>query len=78
MENQKSKIVNQQSLIKFVGIIGAGTMGAGIAQVAATAGCSVKLYDTKTEALEKAKTDLKKIMDRLLEKGKIDSEEKDP
>tara|TARA_R110002012_G_scaffold61127_2_gene160424 strand:+ start:35457 stop:36662 length:1206 start_codon:yes stop_codon:yes gene_type:complete len=77
LENQKSKIVNQQSLIKFVGIIGAGTMGAGIAQVAATAGCSVKLYDTKTEALEKAKTDLKKIMDRLLEKGKIDSEEKE-
>ncbi|MDP2686260.1 MAG: 3-hydroxyacyl-CoA dehydrogenase NAD-binding domain-containing protein [Aequorivita sp.] len=76
MENQKSKIVNQQSLIKFVGIIGSGTMGAGIAQVAATAGCSVKIYDTKTEALEKAKADLEKIMDRLIEKEKIDSEEK--
>ena len=77
MENQKSKIVNQQSLINSVGIIGGGTMGAGIAQVAATAGCSVKLYDTKTEALEKAKTDLEKIMDRLVEKGKIDSKEKE-
>lgn len=64
-------------MIKNVGIIGSGTMGAGIAQVAATAGCSVKLYDTKTEALEKAKTDLEKIMDRLVEKGKIDSEEKE-
>ncbi len=64
-------------MIKNVGIIGAGTMGAGIAQVAATAGCSVKLYDTKTEALEKAKSDLEKIMDRLVEKGKIDSEEKE-
>ncbi|CAM3275051.1 3-hydroxyacyl-CoA dehydrogenase NAD-binding domain-containing protein [Aequorivita lipolytica] len=63
-------------MIKNVGIIGSGTMGAGIAQVAATAGCSVKLYDTKTEALEKAKADLEKIMDRLVEKGKIDSEEK--
>ncbi len=77
MENQKSKIKNQQSLIKFVGIIGSGTMGAGIAQVAATAGCSVKLYDTKTEALDKAKADLEKIMDRLVEKGKIDSAEKE-
>lgn len=63
-------------MIKNVGIIGAGTMGAGIAQVAATAGCTVKLYDTKTEALEKAKEHLEKIMDRLVEKEKIDSEEK--
>lgn len=60
-----------------VGIIGSGTMGSGIAQVAATAGCSVKIYDTKTEALEKAETDLQKVLDRLVEKGKIDSEEKD-
>ncbi len=63
-------------MIKNVGIIGGGTMGSGIAQVAATAGFSVKLYDTKTEALEKAKADLEKIMDRLVEKGKIDSAEK--
>ncbi len=76
MALQKSTIYNQQSSMN-IGIIGAGTMGAGIAQVAATAGCSVKLYDTKTDALEKAKTDLEKIMDRLVEKGKIDSEEKE-
>lgn len=76
MSLQQSTINNQQSAIN-VGIIGAGTMGAGIAQVAATAGCSVKLYDTKTEALEKAKADLEKLMDRLVEKGKIDSEEKE-
>lgn len=75
MTLQKSKIKNQKSTIN-VGIIGAGTMGSGIAQVAATAGCSVKLYDTKTEALQKAKADLEKIMDRMVEKGKINSEEK--
>lgn len=68
MENQKSKIVN-------IGIIGAGTMGAGIAQVAATAGCSVKIYDTKTDALQKSKDDLEKILNRLIEKGRINSEE---
>jgi 3-hydroxybutyryl-CoA dehydrogenase len=59
-----------------VGIIGSGTMGSGIAQVAATAGCSVKLYDTNQEALDKAKASLEKILSRLIEKGRIDAEEK--
>ena len=62
--------------MKKVAIIGAGTMGSGIAQVAATAGCSVKLYDLKTEALQNAQNSLEKIMDRLVEKGKIDQKEK--
>ena len=59
-----------------VGIIGSGTMGSGIAQVAATAGCSVKLYDTSQAALDKAKESLEKILKRLIEKGRIDSNEK--
>jgi 3-hydroxybutyryl-CoA dehydrogenase len=59
-----------------VGIIGGGTMGSGIAQVAATAGCKVKLYDTNQAALDKAKAALEKILVRLIEKGRIDSEEK--
>ena len=60
-----------------VGIIGSGTMGSGIAQVAATANCKVKLYDTNQDALDKAKASLNKILDRLVEKGRIDSGEKD-
>ena len=59
-----------------VGIIGGGTMGSGIAQVAATAGCKVKLYDTNQAAFDKAKAALEKILLRLIEKGRIDSEEK--
>ncbi|AUC83438.1 3-hydroxyacyl-CoA dehydrogenase NAD-binding domain-containing protein [Lacinutrix sp. Bg11-31] len=59
-----------------VGIIGGGTMGSGIAQVAATSGCKVKLYDTNQAALDKAKASLEKILLRLIEKGRIDSEEK--
>lgn len=59
-----------------VGIIGSGTMGSGIVQVAATAGCKVKLYDTNQAALDKAKAALEKILLRLIEKGRIDSEEK--
>jgi 3-hydroxybutyryl-CoA dehydrogenase len=59
-----------------VGIIGSGTMGSGIAQVAATSGCKVKLYDTNTTALGKAKSALDKILNRLIEKGRIDEKEK--
>ncbi|MDO6596095.1 3-hydroxyacyl-CoA dehydrogenase NAD-binding domain-containing protein [Oceanihabitans sp. 2_MG-2023] len=59
-----------------VGIIGSGTMGSGIAQVAATAGCKVKLYDTNQAALDKAKASLEKILLRLIEKGRMDTEEK--
>ena len=76
LEDQKSKIVNQKSTIDNVGIIGAGTMGSGIAQVAAISGCTVKLFDLSKAALEKAEHALEKIMNRLIEKGRITSEEK--
>ncbi len=64
-------------MIKNIGIIGAGTMGSGIAQVAATAGCAVQLFDVNQEALDSAKTALEKILTRLVEKGRIDVSEKD-
>ena len=57
-----------------VGIIGSGTMGIGIAQVAATSGCEVFLYDTNSAQTEKSLTSLKKVLDRLVEKQKISSE----
>lgn len=59
-----------------IGIIGSGTMGSGIAQVAATSGCAVKLYDTNKQALEKSKVALEKVLSRLIEKGKINETEK--
>ena len=55
-----------------IGIIGAGSMGAGIAQVAASADCHVKIYDQSKEVCEKALIKLDKILKRLIEKGKID------
>lgn len=64
-------------MIKNIGIIGAGTMGSGIAQVAATAGCVVKLFDVNQEALDEAKAALEKVLKRLIEKGRIDASEKD-
>ena len=59
-----------------VGIIGSGTMGSGIAQVAATAGCTVKVYDTNQEALAKSEAKLDKVLLRLIEKERIDEAEK--
>ena len=55
-----------------VGVIGSGSMGIGIAQVAATAGHEVVLFDTNKDALVKAMNKLQKILARLVEKGKID------
>ncbi len=75
MTNQQSTINIQQSKMNLA-IIGAGTMGSGIAQVAATAGCQVMLYDTKQEALNASKTKLEKILFRLIEKERIDETEK--
>jgi 3-hydroxybutyryl-CoA dehydrogenase len=51
-------------------------MGSGIAQVAATSGCKVKLYDTNQNALDKSKATLEKVLSRLIVKGRIDADEK--
>ena len=54
-----------------VAIIGSGTMGSGIAQVAATFGGEVKIYDINKEALANSKVNLEKILNRLIEKEKL-------
>jgi 3-hydroxybutyryl-CoA dehydrogenase len=54
-----------------VAVIGAGTMGSGIAQVAAQAGHPVVLFDTRGEAVDKALAGLRKTLDKLVEKGKL-------
>jgi 3-hydroxybutyryl-CoA dehydrogenase len=59
-----------------VAVIGSGTMGSGIAQVAATAGCLVKIYDTNRDALSRSRSALEKMLSMLVEKGKIDDSEK--
>lgn len=57
-----------------VGIIGAGTMGIGIAQVAATNGCRVWVYDANTKQVETATIGLEKTLTKLVDKQKISSE----
>lgn len=58
-----------------IGVIGAGAMGSGIAQVAAMAGHKVLLYDNNSAALEKAKSSLAQTINKLAEKGKITNAE---
>ncbi|MBU46155.1 MAG: 3-hydroxybutyryl-CoA dehydrogenase [Flavobacteriales bacterium] len=60
-----------------VSVIGAGTMGSGIAQIAATKGHKVCLYDTFDGAIENAQKKLNKILNRLIEKERITKEEKE-
>jgi 3-hydroxybutyryl-CoA dehydrogenase len=63
--------------VKTFGVIGAGQMGNGIAQVAATAGLDVIMLDIKTEFIEKGLANITKILSRSVEKGKLTLEEKD-
>lgn len=63
------------SEITTVGVIGAGTMGAGIAQVAAQAGLNVVLFDLNGEALERADAGLRNSMDKLVGRGKLSATE---
>ena len=66
--------LNKDSII---GVIGAGTMGAGVAQIAATNGHTVYLYDAYSEQLPKAKAGLEKILNRQIEKGRMSQDEVD-
>ena len=61
--------------LEVIGIIGAGTMGCGIAQIAAIAGHKTIIFDSNPLALKKASIDLSKTLGRLLEKEKISADE---
>jgi 3-hydroxybutyryl-CoA dehydrogenase len=66
---QTNKAVNS------IGIVGAGAMGSGIAQIASQAGHEVVLFDLSQEALTSSSSKLQKVMNRLIEKGKVTSDE---
>jgi 3-hydroxybutyryl-CoA dehydrogenase len=53
-------------------VVGAGQMGGGIAQVAATAGCRVSLHDAAPGATDRALASMRKSLDKLAEKGGAD------
>jgi 3-hydroxybutyryl-CoA dehydrogenase len=62
--------------IKNVGVVGAGQMGSGIAQVSAQSEYQVKLYDVSQEALKKAEAVISKSCDRLIKKEKMTEDDK--
>jgi 3-hydroxybutyryl-CoA dehydrogenase len=72
----KKENLNLKEINMNVSVIGSGTMGSGIAQVAATAGCVIKLFDLNQEALSKSKSALEVTLSKLVEKEKMDSTEK--
>ena len=63
-------------MIETIGIVGAGTMGIGIAQIAAQNKHQVILYDHSDAQLEKAKSGLEKVLNRLVEKERISDNER--
>ena len=60
---------------RLVAVIGSGAMGAGIAQVAAVAGYTVKLYDTRPEAVAKAISDIALVFNKLVAKERMSAVE---
>ncbi len=63
--------------IKTLGVIGAGTMGNGIAQVGVVSGYLVRLIDIDPAALDRGVSHLKQGLEKLVSKGKLSAEDKD-
>ena len=63
--------------IKKIAVIGAGTMGNGIAQVCATYGYRVTLIDVVPEQLDRAKASIKKSVEKLHSKGRLTDEQRE-
>jgi len=63
--------------IKRVGIVGAGTMGNGIAQVFAQSGFEVRLCDQVPAAIERARGSIEKSLAKFVEKGKLTAPDRD-
>lgn len=62
-------------MISKIGVIGSGAMGSGIAQVAASAGCEVLVYDLSQDALSKSKISISQSLGKMLEKQKITAQD---
>ena len=58
--------------IRKVGVIGAGTMGHGIAQVAAMAGCEVVLQDLQDDVVQRGLDHIKSNLDKGVARGKVE------
>ena len=64
------------TLPNTIGVLGAGQMGGGIAQVAATAGCTVVLADISLDLAQRAKGFIDKVLSKQVKKGRLEEAEK--
>ncbi|HEX9368826.1 MAG TPA: 3-hydroxyacyl-CoA dehydrogenase NAD-binding domain-containing protein, partial [Vicinamibacterales bacterium] len=64
-------------MIKRVGVVGAGTMGNGIAQVFAQSGFEVRLCDAVPAAVDRARGSIEKSLSKFVEKGKLTAPDRD-
>ncbi|MEB3103846.1 3-hydroxyacyl-CoA dehydrogenase family protein [Ferviditalea candida] len=62
--------------MKTIGVVGAGTMGGGIAHLAASSGLDVILYDLNDQLLDAARNRMSKLMDNRISKGKMSEADK--
>jgi 3-hydroxybutyryl-CoA dehydrogenase len=63
--------------INKIGVVGAGTMGNGIAQVAAQVGCEVVMRDIEDQYVQRGLDSIDRFLSKSVEKGKIQADEKD-
>lgn len=62
-------------MFERIGVIGSGAMGRGIAQLFATAGIAVRMYDSRTEAVEQALAHIREALERAAARGRMTAEE---
>jgi 3-hydroxybutyryl-CoA dehydrogenase len=75
---QNARVSSDEAvMISRIGVIGAGQMGSGIAQVCARAGYEVRLNDMSTDALDRAVVGIGGNLDRQIGKGKLTEAERD-
>lgn len=77
MKAKKKRTDGKAPAIKVIGIVGAGQMGTGIAQVAAQTGYSVTVVEPYAEKIEQAKRYIDSSLNRAVEVGKINQKKKD-
>jgi 3-hydroxybutyryl-CoA dehydrogenase len=63
--------------IKTMGVVGAGTMGNGIAQIAAQIGCAVVMRDIEDAFVERGMKNIDKFLSKSVEKGKLEAKDKE-
>ncbi len=63
--------------VKTIGVVGAGQMGAGIAQVAAQAGLDVVMHDLSEDFLRRGIESIGRNLDRMIERGRFKPEDRE-